>query len=174
MYSSSDNIQATVRGVDARSSDVRVNLIDDTTFDVVAYSPVSGYVRWTSGTTFAVDTDIAGVTVAWATDRITITHPTIAGTNFAISIGRIDGGYEPRVVSRSSTQIVVKFYDDSGVAQTSPTSAYKFYFNRPEKLPATMPSTQAVYLDCGRARVYWADLYDASGNFWLIGLFECK
>jgi len=165
-------IVATTRGTDERSTDIRVNVVNNTTLEVRSYAPVSGEIRFVSGTTFAVDTDIAGVTATWSVDTLTISHPTMGATEQAVAFARFFNGHNPRLVSSSNTGFSMKFYDDSGVLQTSPNSAYKFTFTRSASLPATMPSTQAVYIDCGPALLYWDDISDANGNFWVYGAME--
>lgn len=167
--------QVSVQHSDPRSDNVRVQYVSQTTFNVVAYRTLSGLVQWSSGTTFSVTSDnVCNLSAAWdaGTSTLTISHDTCGYSNLQAIVTHMDGSHEPRVSAANATSFSVRFYDNSGVLQTSLSSAFKFRFMRPQEFPAAMQSTQRCYIDCGRALLYWGDIVSANGNIWLAGDIE--
>lgn len=92
--------------------------------------------------------------------------------NLGVFTQQIFGGYRPVLVSSNANSCSFKFVNDAGVVQTTLSTAFKFRFTRPHKLPKLMPATQTCYFDCGMALLYWGDIISANGNIWLQGLMH--
>ena len=165
-------IVGTTHYIDGRAGDIQIKSLSLTQFEVRAVGDIDAYLAYNgSAWVFTSDT-VANLSASWSVDTLTVTHDSTGVANLGVFTQQIFGGYRPVLVSSNANSCSFKFVNDAGVVQTTLSTAFKFRFTRPHKLPKLMPATQTCYFDCGMALLYWGDIISANGNIWLQGLMH--
>jgi hypothetical protein len=158
--------------IDGRADDIQIKSLSLTQFEVRAVGDIDAYLAYNgSAWVFTSDT-VANLSASWSVDTLTVTHDSTGVANLGVFTQQIFGGYRPVLVSSNANSCSFKFVNDAGVVQTTLSTAFKFRFTRPHKLPKLMSATQTCYFDCGMALLYWGDIISANGNIWLQGLMH--
>lgn len=145
-----------------------------TAFEVQYDIPLAGRVRWTSATTFVVDSDCVGTfTATWSggTSELTVVHPQ-ASSSTDLMVG-LDG-HRFVTSSRSATGFVGTFIDSAGNTITTPGSFTNVTFQRTASLLPRKTATTRHWINFSRgyARANPKFVWSTGGNIWLIGVIK--
>ena len=156
--------------IDGRADDIQIKSLSLTQFEVRAVGDIDGYLAY-NGSEWVFTTDtVASLSASWSVDTLTITHNSSGIANLSAFLQQVYGGYRPVLVASNAISFSVKFVNDAGTVQTALSTAFKFRFMRPHKMPKLMQATQTCYFDCGMALLYWGDIISVNGNIWLHGI----
>ena len=150
---------------------IGVSSVSKSGFTVETANRIAGSVS--AAASPVVTTENAGTSsAAWASDTLTITHPTCA-QNTDAQISAADPRYHASVSSSTTTTITVDFYDiNTGAAYTGAAPPCVVRYMRGGMTPSTISGSLDAFISRGPVKVDATNVAGANNNIWFYGVFE--